>query len=178
LSFSGEEAYSVAMKLTDLSPSRLIILSLAGYLLAASGFALMSSRTFAHLGHRVGIVPCLLVCFFFICLGVVLAYKTATAIGEGVRLERWSQADLQTPRRIFEGAVCRAIGLGVIVVAFFLLLAELATHHHGLNQFCMPILYLSFWISGIQRSLQEPRPSQMPPSRVPAARLQSQHWGH
>lgn len=166
------------MKLTDLNLSRLIVLSLAGYLLAASGFALMSSRTFAHLGHRVGIVPCLLLCFFFISLGLAVWYKTATAIGEGVRLERWTQGQLQTPRRMFESPFCSAISLGVIVGAFVLLLAELATHHHNLNQFCMPVLYMSFWISGIQRSLKEPRRSQIAASRTPAARLQSEHWGH
>jgi hypothetical protein len=166
------------MSLTDLSPYRLIALSFAGYAIATSGFVLMASRQFVHLAHRVGFLAYLLPCFALIGLGVMVGYKAATAIGDGVRLERWSQDELRTPRRILEHPVRRTIEWISIALAVGVLLVGKGFHNQGLGFMYFPILYFTFWTSGIRRSLKEPGNSKFPESRVLNAPLQSQHWGH
>jgi hypothetical protein len=166
------------MRRFKLSPSQLIALCFVGYAVACIGFALPGSRRYPlALIHAIGFWPWLMVSLGLMAAGGLLVYRAQAELAEGVRRERWSQEQLEGPRRLMDHSAVRLVEVLALVAAVVLLAAELITKRVAAGTLCLPLIYIPMLFRGIRVTLKEPRVSQSPTHFDNLPPLQSEHWG-
>ena len=167
------------MRRLKLAPFQLITLYFAGLVMLCSGCALMDALWLPHQFHSTSRRSFPLA---IVILGGILAWKSHSALRDGIRLERWSQEELRRPRAFLEHPTLRKLGKVLAAGAIIVWLVDAvkmftrpgySTHVY----MCQSIFYFASLTMVSRRLLAEPGASRRDSFIDTIVPPHSEHWG-
>jgi hypothetical protein len=170
------------MKRSKASPVRLVGLSLLGTLVVVSGFLLILAISPYRNTQNIWLFGSRLIAFVFFpvaifCGGFYLSIRAQQKLSKGIGAGRWTEAELQPVRSLFESWPVRSASWVLIGTAVVTLLIDSSHPHHGFSIGFWICFVLLNWLMGFKRSLIPPSTSEPRFQLQTSAPLQSEHWG-
>lgn len=151
------------------TPVQLILLAILGTLIVCAIFFAP-----ATLFHTASLAIRLMAGFGLLAAGLALFLKSLSELKEGVRNQRWPEAQIAPIRRICESPFYTACSLALLIA--FAALAIPSRHHRGLGWtfYLLSQLLLQLRIAVVPPRRRVPSPTLDWQTHAP---IQSEHWG-
>jgi hypothetical protein len=145
-----------------MSPSQLIAFDLTAFALVCGSLSLLflgASRPLRRTLHATGFWPYFGTVLCIVAFGAFISWRIPATLSDGVRLKRWTENELQKPRRFLGHPWTRALEQVSFVAAIILCVFLLFSRFWQLAPLFWYLIHLSMMLPRMRRSLQEPSSS-------------------
>jgi hypothetical protein len=161
----------------DLTAAKLVTLFVAGTLLAASSFPLISLFAPIHVHNNVArFLGLIALSFAPMLIGFYITFTAQKNIEIAIADERWPESEVLPFRVAFESGAWKlfvAVLFVCMLIAAVISFSSPARHYRGAY---WAVLIVIQNITRLPTAFREPKPTP-PPTLTPTHPLQSTHWG-